>query len=91
MLPPAPFLLSLRSLLAGRSRGDSGKGKAGGVSGESQGEAGWLERSEGCWKKFFLNSIVQALVVVVVVVLLFVIIVVVSAPPLLPLAFSLFW
>jgi hypothetical protein len=52
-------------------------------SGES-----WLERSEGCWKKFFLNSIVQALVVVVVVLFVF-IVVVVCFPPFAPFGFLL--
>jgi hypothetical protein len=33
---------------------------------------------EGCWKKFFLNSIVQALVVVVVVVVVFIVVVLLS-------------
>ncbi len=42
-------------------------------------------RSEGRWKKFFLNSIVQALVVVVVVV----VVLVVVASPLLPSGFLL--
>jgi len=50
--------------------GTVGRRKPAGVSGESR-----LERAEGRWKKFFLNSIVQALVVVVV------FIVVVSLPP----------
>jgi len=48
------------------------------VSGESR-----RERAEGRWKKFFLNSIVQALVVVVVqaLVVVVVFIVVVLFPP----------
>ncbi len=52
-----------------------------------------MERSEGCWKKFFLNSIVQALVVVVVVVVVvvFIVVVLLSPPPFFSLAFSLLW
>ncbi len=66
-----------------------GRGKPSGVRRESQEKAG-LERAEGHWKKFFYNSIVQAVVVVVVVV--FVFIVVVCSPPLAPFwAFSLLW
>jgi hypothetical protein len=63
----------------GVARGKPGESRLAGLGGE------------GRWQKFFYNSIVRALVVVVVVVLLFLIIVVVSAPPLFPLAFSLFW
>ncbi len=44
-------------------------------SGESRHGESCLERAEGCWKKFFLNSIVQALVVVVVVVVVFIVVV----------------
>jgi hypothetical protein len=77
LLPPAPFLLSPRSSLAGQRRGDSGKGKAG-----IQEKAGWRKPGGSgpkvvVGKKFFNNSIVQAVVVVVVVVAVLVVVVVV--------------
>ena len=51
------------------------------MPGESQGKASW-SWAEGRWKKFFLNSIVQALVVVVV-------FIVVVCSPLAPFGFLL--
>ncbi len=47
------------------------------MPGESQEKAGWLG-GEGRWKKFFYNSIVQALVVVVVVVVVVIVVVALS-------------
>jgi hypothetical protein len=79
LLPPAPFLLSLRSSLAGGSRGDSGKGESwepGESCLEKAGRSG-LKVVGWLGKKIFNNSIVQALVVVEVEVLVVVVVVVV--------------
>ena len=61
-----------------------GRRKPEGVRRKS-GESRLAWGSEGCWKKFFLNSIVQALVVVVVVVVFIVVVVLLS--PLAPFGF----
>ena len=74
MLPPAPFLLSLRSSLAGGSRGDSGKGESWEPGERRLEKAGRSGLKVVGWEKFFYNSIVQVVVV-------FVIIVVVLLPP----------
>ncbi len=69
-----------------------GGGKPEGCLEKVKGKLDWSGLKVVGGKKFFLNSIVQALVVVVVVVVVvFVFIVVVCFPPLLPLAFSLLW